>query len=294
MTIRTSPSRGPGSPVVTGFHDADTGSVQYVAACPATREAALIDVVQALDTASARTSHAPAAAVLDHVEREGLRVAWVLDTHPHADHLMASAWLRERTGAPGAIGARVREIAALWRELYHMPDLDPEPHFDRLVEDGDALPLGDLTIRVALAPGHTLGSVTYAVGDAAFVHDTFMHPDAGTARCDFPGGSAAALHDTLTAILAMPDDTRLFVGHDYGAEGRSEPAWESTVAEQRARNVHPIADRAAFIALREARDATLPLPARMLMALQVNLRGGRPPEPEADGHRYLKVPLDRF
>ena len=294
MTIRTSPSRGPGSPSVTGFHDADTGSVQYVAACPATGRAALIDAVQALDPASARTSMAPAEALLGHVEREGLTVAWVLDTHPHADHLMASAWLAGRTGAPAAIGARTREIAALWREIYHLPDLDPEPHFDRLVEDGDALPLGDLTIRVTLSPGHTLGSVSYLVGDAAFVHDTFMHPDAGTARCDFPGGSAEALWRSLRAILALPEDTRLFVGHDYGAEGRSEPAWESTVAEQRARNVHPVADRAAFVEAREARDATLPLPARMLMALQVNLRGGRPPGAEADGRRYLKIPLDRF
>ena len=294
MTIRTSPSRGPDSPAVTGFHDADTGSVQYVASCPSTGRAALIDAVQALDPASARTFMVPAEALLEHVEREGLRVAWVLDTHPHADHLMASAWLAERTGAPTAIGARVREIAALWRDFYHLPDLDPEPHFSRLLEDGDTLPLGDLAIRVMLSPGHTLGSVSYLLGDAAFVHDTFMHPDAGTARCDFPGGSAEALWRSLGAILALPDDTRLFVGHDYGAEGRSEPAWESTVAEQRERNVHPVADREAFVARREARDATLPLPARMLMALQVNLRGGRPPEPEADGRRYLKIPLDRF
>ena len=294
MTIRTSPSRGPGSPDVTGFHDADTGSVQYVAACPATGRAALIDAVQALDPAAARTSMAPAEALLEHVEREGLTVAWVLDTHPHADHLMASAWLAERTAAPTAIGARTREIASLWRGLYHLPGLDPEPHFDRLVEDGETLALGDLAIRVALSPGHTLGSVSYLVGDAAFVHDTFMHPDAGTARCDFPGGSAEALWRSLQAILALPEGTRLFVGHDYGAEGRTEPAWESTVAQQREGNVHPIADREAFVARREARDATLPLPSRMLMALQVNLRGGRAPEPEADGRRYLKIPLDRF
>ena len=294
--MRISESRGEGSPRVAGFYDADTGSIQYVAVCPGTKQAALIDVVQGFDPAAAATDMTPAQEVLDWVASEGLNVAWVLDTHPHADHFMASSWLKDRTGAPNGIGEKVREIADLWRTLYNLPDLDPEPHFDKLWADGDTFPLGDIPVRVMLSPGHTLGSVTYVIGDAAFVHDTFMQPDAGTARADFPGGSATVLFDSLQAILALPEETRLFVGHDYGTDNRTDPAWESTVAKQKARNIHigggvPKAD---YVRLREERDATLSLPDRMLAALQVNLRAGKLPEAEADGHSYLKIPLNRF
>jgi glyoxylase-like metal-dependent hydrolase (beta-lactamase superfamily II) len=238
----------------------------------------------------------PAQEVLDWVRAEGLTVEWVLDTHPHADHLMASAWLKEQTGAPNAIGEKVREIAGLWRDLYNMPGLDPEPCFDRLWADGDSFRIGNCDVRVMLSPGHTLGSVTYVVSDAAFAHDTFMQPDAGTARADFPGGSAAQLYDSLMAILALPAETRVFIGHDYGTDDRADPAWESTVAEQRAANIHVGGGtpKPAYVETRAARDATLALPDRMLAALQVNLRGGRLPEPEGDGHRYLKMPLNRF
>ena len=295
--IRHSPSTGPGSPDVWGVYEPDTGSIQYVCANPATRRAALIDVVRDLDPKSLATSNDSMTRVLGLVEREGLHVAWVLDTHPHADHLMASASLSELTGAPNAIGEKVREIAGLWAKLYHAPDaFDPERDFDRLFADGETFRIGELEARVMLSPGHTLGSITYAVGDAAFVHDTLMQPDSGTARADFPGGSAATLWDSIRTILDLPSDTRLFVGHDYGAEGRDESAWEATVAEHRERNVH-VHDgvtREDWIERREARDATLALPDRMLAALQVNLRGGRLPEPESDGHRYLKMPLDRF
>ena len=296
MTVRISESRGAGSPRVAGFYEPDTGSIQYVAACPGTGRAALIDVVQRIDPKSFATDFAPAEEVLDWVRAEGLEVDWVLDTHPHADHLMASAWLKEGTGAPNAIGEKVREIAALWRDIYNMPGLDPAPQFDRLFADGDTFRVGECEVRVMLSPGHTLGSITYVMGDSAFVHDTFMQPDAGTARCDFPGGSAAQLYDSMMAILALPDGTRLFVGHDYGAGERKEPAWESTVAEQRASNRHlgGGTSKAEYVRVREARDATLALPDRMLAALQVNLRGGRLPEPEGDGRSYLKIPLDRF
>jgi glyoxylase-like metal-dependent hydrolase (beta-lactamase superfamily II) len=296
MIMRISDSTGPGSPRVAGFYEPDTGSVQYVAACPETGRCALIDVVQGFDPKSFATDMAPAQEVLDWVRTEGLQPEWVLDTHPHADHLMASAWLKERTGAPNAIGKKVREIAALWRDLYNMPGLDPEPCFDRLWSDGDTFRVGNCDVRVMLSPGHTLGSVTYVIGDAAFAHDTFMQPDAGTARADFPGGSAATLYDSLMAILALPDDTRLFIGHDYGTDARDEPAWESTVAEQRASNIHVGrgTPKAAYVKTRETRDATLALPDRMLAALQINLRGGRLPKAEEDGHSYLKMPLDRF
>lgn len=297
MLSRTSPSRGEGSPRVIGAYEPDSGSIQYIVADEATKKAALIDIVLDFDPKAARVSTRSAEWALRKLEQEGLEPALILDTHPHADHLMAAAWLKERTGAPMFIGEKVRDIAGLWRKLYNMPDaFDADRHFDRLLADGDTVPLGDLTIRVMLSPGHTLGSVTYVVGDAAFVHDTFMQPDAGTARADFPGGSARDLYRSLMAILELPDDTRLFVGHDYGTDEREDPAWESTVAEQRARNKHVGGGvtEAEFVRLREERDATLDLPDRMLHALQVNLRGGRLPEPEADGHRYLKIPLDRF
>jgi glyoxylase-like metal-dependent hydrolase (beta-lactamase superfamily II) len=296
MTTRHSPSKGPGSPDVWGLYEPDTGSIQYVCACPRSQKAALIDVVLDYDPASAGTSTGSAEAVLGLVAREGLEVAWVLDTHPHADHMMASAWLREKTGAPNAIGTKVAEIAELWRGLYNMPDaFDVHGAFDRLFAEGDGFRIGELEAQVWLSPGHTLGSITYLVGDAAFVHDTLMYPDSGSSRADFPGACARQLWDSLQRILGLPADTRLFVGHDYCKGGR-EPMWEATVAEHHARNIH-LQDGTTkddFIRIRTERDRGLPLPARMLAALQVNLRGGRLPEPEADGGRYLKIPLNKF
>jgi glyoxylase-like metal-dependent hydrolase (beta-lactamase superfamily II) len=297
-TIRKSASRGPGSPDVIGIYDDASGSIQYIASDPETRKAALIDVVQDFDPEAARSRTDSAERILDIVAEEGLEVEWVLDTHPHADHLMASSFLKARTGAPNAIGEKVAEIAGLWRELYHMPGaFDPARNFDRLFADGDTFRIGNLDVRVMLSPGHTLGSITYVVGeDAAFVHDTFMQPDVGTSRADFPGGSASVLYDSLMAILDLPDETRLFVGHDYGTDARSGPEWESTVAKQRATNAHVGGgvSRADYVETREARDATLPLPDRILAALQVNLRAGQLPPAEEDGHSYLKIPLNRF
>jgi len=299
MFSRTSPSQGRTSPTVTGFYDPASGSIQYVVADPATGKAALIDIVQDFDTAEARPRHDSAQEIVDFVTREGLEVEWILDTHPHADHLMASAWLREKLGAPNAIGARVRDIAGIWEDLYHTPGaFDPERDFDRLFEDGDRFRIGELDVRVMLSPGHTLGSITYVVGDdAAFVHDTFMHVDVGTSRADFPGGSSSVLYDSLQAILALPEQTRLFVGHDYPPVGdREEPAWEATVAAHKRDNPHVGGGvgRDEFMRVRDTRDATLGLPDRILYALQVNLRGGRLPEPESDGERYFKIPANRF
>jgi len=295
--VRHSPSRGPGSPDVWGLYEPDTGSIQYVCADPATKRAAVIDVVWNFNPKSYATATDSMDQVLDLVAREGLTVEWVLDTHPHADHWMASAHLKARTGAPTAIGERVRTIAGLWSGIYNMPDaFDPDRDFDRLFADGDTFRIGDLEVRVMLSTGHTLGSITYVAGDAAFVHDTLMYPDSGTSRCDFPGGSAAELWDSLQAILSLPSETRLFVGHDYGKGDRDEPMWEATVAEHKASNVH-VKDgtvREDWIATREARDKTLALPDRMLAALQVNLRGGRLPKPESDARSYLKLPVDYF
>ncbi len=299
MTLsRTSPSAGAGSPDVTGFYDEDTGSIQYLVSDPKTRKAALIDVVLGFDHKAAATNTDAVDTILRFAKSEGLEIEWILDTHPHADHLMASSVLKERLGKPNAIGARVVEIAELWRDYYNLPDaFDPEADFDHLFEEGDTFKIGDLPVRVMLSKGHTLGSISYIVGDdAAFVHDTFMQPDVGTARADFPGGTASDLYESLQEILKLPDNTRLFVGHDYGTKQRPQPEWESTVAEQRRHNAHigGGVPKDAFVETREKRDKTLALPDRMLHVLQMNLRAGQLPEPEDDDHRYLKIPLNKF
>lgn len=298
MFHQTSPSSGPGSPRVDCFYEPASGSCQYIAVDEPTGQAALIDVVADFDTSEARLRYDSAREILDFAAAQGWQIAWVLDTHPHADHLMASDWLQRQTGAPNAIGARVRDIAVLWREIYHMPDaFDPAADFDRLFEDGDRFKLGDLEVTVMLSPGHTLGSISYVMGDAAFVHDTFMAADVGTSRADFPGGSSAELYDSLQALLALPGDTRLFHGHDYPPVGdRKDPAFFATVTEQAAQNPHVGGGRskADYQRIRDDRDAKLSLPDRMLHALQVNLAAGRLPAPEADGQSYFKIPANRF
>ncbi|NUH64984.1 MBL fold metallo-hydrolase [Sulfitobacter sp. S0837] len=295
--VRHSPSTGAGSPDVWGIYEPDTGSIQYVCADPATKQAALIDVVWNFDPKNYRFSTESMDQVLALVEDNGLTVQWVLDTHPHADHVMASAHLKERTGAPNAIGALVPQIAKIWADLYNLPNaFDPDRDFDHLFEEGEVFKIGELDVKVMLSPGHTLGSISYVCGDAAFVHDTLMQPDAGTSRSDFPGGKTTELWDSIQDILALPGNTRLYIGHDYGTKERKEPMWEATVDEHRANNIH-VKDgtqREDFIERRQTRDATLSLPNRILAALQINLRGGRLPAAEDDGHHYLKLPVNRF
>lgn len=298
MFTRESPSNGPGSPKVVGFYEEVTGSVQYICIDEATKKCAVIDTVLDFDPAHARTSTSSAQTSLDYIRDHGLTLEWILDTHPHADHLMASAWLQKQTGVQNAIGEKTREIAKLWAEYYNLPDaFNPERDFDYLFADGDTFKIGDLDVRVMLSPGHTLGSITYVVGDAAFVHDTFMYPDSGTSRADFPGGSSKDLWDSLQAILALPDDTRLYIGHDYPPVGdRTDPAWEATVAEHKANNKHLAGGvtEAEYRKTRDERDATLSLPTQMMYALQVNLRGGRLLPREDDGRQYFKIPANYF
>ena len=282
-----------GRPQVTGFFDPRTFSIQYVVADPATRRCAVIDPVLDFDEKSGSVASRNADRLLDFIASQGLTLEWILDTHPHADHLSAADYLRRRTGAPTAIGEKVVGVQTIWNDIYNRTDLPADGSaWDRLFADGDRFRIGDLEARVMFSPGHTLASITYVVGDAAFVHDTLFMPDSGTARADFPGGSASDLWRSIQAILALPDETRLFTGHDYQPGGR-EPVWESTVAEQRARNTHvsTCASEAEFVALRSRRDATLPMPKLILHALQVNTNGGRLPEPEANGRRYLKIPI---
>ncbi|MCR4524507.1 MULTISPECIES: bifunctional sulfur transferase/dioxygenase Blh [Bosea] len=281
------------APLVKGFHEPRTGSVQYVVADPTTMRCAIIDPVYEFDEKSGATATHQADEILAYVAREGFTVEWILDTHPHADHFSAAHYLKQKTGAQTAIGARVTDVQKLWQGLYNWPELATDgSQWDRLFAEGDSFKVGELTGRAISSPGHTLASVTYVIGDAAFVHDTIFMPDSGTARADFPGGSAKALWASIQAILTLPDDTRLFTGHDYEPGGRAAK-WESTVGEQKRANPHIAGmTEERFVALREARDRTLPMPKLMLHALQVNIRGGRLPEPEANGRRYLKFPLD--
>ncbi|PYG58998.1 bifunctional sulfur transferase/dioxygenase Blh [Rhizobium sp. UGM030330-04] len=291
--VRWLQRRAAALPQVKAFFDPRTWSVQYVVSDPATGRCAIIDPVYDFDEKSGATDTMNADAILAYVESQGLSVEWILDTHPHADHFSAAHYLKQKTGAQTAIGAKVTGVQKLWQEKYNWPELETDgSQWDRLLEAGDRFTIGSLDVRVLFSPGHTLASVTYVVGDAAFVHDTLFMPDSGTARADFPGGSARELWASIQAILALPDETRLFTGHDYQPGGRA-PKWESTVGEQKRSNPH-LADMTeeGFIRLREARDRGLPMPKLILHALQVNIRGGRLPEPEANGKRYLKFPLD--
>lgn len=293
-TFALSSSTGAGSPDVAGFFDPRTFSIQYVVSDPATGKCAIIDPVHDFDEKSGATATHHADELLAYVKEKGFEVEWVLDTHPHADHFSAAQYLSEKTGAPTAIGEKVVEVQKLWKKIYHWPDFPADgSQWDRLFAEGDTFAIGELEVRVMFSPGHTLASITYVVGDAAFVHDTLFQPDFGTARADFPGGDAHQLWRSIQAILALPDDTRLFTGHDYMPDGR-EPQWESTVREQRETNKHLAGGVTEddYTAMRDQRDSELPMPKLILHSLQVNTRGGRLPEPEANGKRYLKIPLD--
>ena len=281
-------------PEVTAFYDQSTGSAQYIVTDPVTRRCAVIDPVLDFDVRSGAISTMNADTLLEYIAREQLTLEWILDTHPHADHFSAAAHLKAKTGVSNAIGKHVIDMQARWKDIYNWPDFVADgSQWDRLFEEGDTFWIGMLPVKVLYSPGHTPASVTYLIGDCAFVHDTLFMPDSGTARCDFPGGSAASLWTSIQKILALPDEFRVFVGHDYCPDGRA-PRWESTIAEQKATNVHLARCRTEedFVALREARDQTLPMPRLILFALQVNICGGQLPAPESNGKRYLKFPLD--
>ncbi len=282
-------------PDVMGFYDEQTSSVQYLVADPATKHCAIVDPVLDFDPKSGATATRSADAILAEVDRRGLSVQWILDTHPHADHFSAAGYLKDATGAPTAIGERVVAVQRLWQKLYNLPGLSVDGRqWDHLFKDGETFSVGSLPGSILFSPGHTLASITYVIGDAAFIHDTLFMPDSGSARADFPGGDARALWQSIQRILALPGTTRLFTGHDYKPGGR-EARWESTVAEQKAQNEHvKDQDEDSFVKVRTERDTSLPMPKLILAALQVNIAGGRLPEPEDNGRRYLKIPLDAF
>jgi glyoxylase-like metal-dependent hydrolase (beta-lactamase superfamily II) len=280
-------------PDVTGFFHGDTFSVAYVVADPATKRAAIIDPVLDYDERAGRVWTEFSDAMLAVVSERGLKVDWILDTHPHADHLSAAHYMKEKLGAPIAIGEHIRKVQALWKDIYNLPEFCADgSQWDRLFADGETFRIGSLDVRVMHSPGHTLASITYVAGDAAFVHDTLFQPDFGTARSDFPGGSAVDLYRSIQAILSLPEETRVFTGHDYLPGGRAA-RWESTVGEQRRENIHLKGNpsEAEFVKMRQERDKTLTMPRQILHALQVNMNGGRLPEPEANGKVYLKIPI---
>jgi glyoxylase-like metal-dependent hydrolase (beta-lactamase superfamily II) len=276
-------------PIIQPFFDPATGTVTYVVHDGAA--AAIIDSVLDYEPKSARTDTRSAERVIEFVRARRLRVEWILETHAHADHLSAAPYLRAHLGGRIAIGERIREVQAIFREVFN---LEKElPAFDRLLADSERFAIGALQAEALHVPGHTPADMAYRIGDAVFVGDTLFMPDVGTARADFPGGDARTLYRSIRRLLALPPETRIFVCHDYPPKGR-EPRWETTVVAQRAANIH-VHDRvseAEFVAMRTARDRTLEMPTLILPSIQVNIRAGELPLPEANGRSYLKIPLN--
>lgn len=285
---------GARNPDVQAFFDPRTATVSYLVTDPATRQAAIIDPVLDFDAATARVSTESADAILAAANVRNLKIVLLLETHAHADHLSAAHHLRALTGAPVGIGAKITRVQKTFAPMFGASDVSEDGReFDRLWEDGETFPLGEMTVRVIHTPGHTPACVTYVIGDAAFVGDTLFMPDYGTARADFPGGDAKTLYQSIRRILDLPAQTRIFVGHDYLPEGRTEPAWEASVADQKAGNVHVHdgVSEGEFLEKRTARDKTLKAPALILPSLQVNIRAGDLP-PEEEGRRYLRLPIN--
>ena len=283
------------TPSITAFFDAATFTVSYVVADPGTRRAAIIDPVLDFDPASGRTSTKSADQLVAFVGENDLGVDWILETHVHADHLTAAPYLREKLGGVVGIGKHVTSVQEAFKGVFNIGDLATDgSQFDRLFGDGDEFAVGGIAGQIIGTPGHTPACVTYVIGDAAFVGDTLFMPDFGTARTDFPGGNAAELYDSIQKILALPDDTRLYMCHDYKAPGRDEFAWETSVRKQRDNNIHinDTVSRDEFIAMREGRDAQLGVPKLILPSIQVNVRAGELPPAEDNDIRYLKIPLD--
>ena len=283
-------------PEVTAYFDSATNTISYVVRDANSHSCAIVDSVLDFDAASGRTSTTSADRIIETVRSSGLQVLWHLETHAHADHLSAAPYLQRELGGEIAIGEHILDVQSVFGDVFNegAQFARDGSQFDRLLKDGDSLPLGTATIEVMHTPGHTPACVVYLVGDAAFVGDTIFMPDFGTARCDFPGGSAKQLWQSIQKLWTLPDETRLFMCHDYKAPGRDEYRWETTVGEQRLQNKH-VGDGAtemSFVALREQRDSELSMPRLLLPSVQINMRAGRFPEPEGNGVAYMKLPIN--
>jgi len=281
---------------VEAFFDPATFTYSYVVSDPETHQCAVIDSVLDYDPASGRTSHATAQRLVDYVREKELTVQWLLETHVHADHLSAAPYLKQQLGGQLAIGDQITVVQDTFGKLFNAGTefATDGRQFDHLFHDGDTFQVGKVQARAIHTPGHTPACMTYVIGDAAFVGDTLFMPDYGTARCDFPGGNARTLYQSIQKLFALPDETRVFMCHDYKAPGREEFLYETTIAAEREQNVHVHAGitEEQFVAMRSARDATLGMPTLILPSVQINMRGGELPKPESNGTRYLKIPLD--
>jgi glyoxylase-like metal-dependent hydrolase (beta-lactamase superfamily II) len=282
------------SPRIEAFFDEPTNTVSYLVHDPATREGAVIDPVLDFDHRTGKASTRSADAVLAAAKTAGVSIRWVLETHAHADHLSAAPYVKLQTGAKVGIGEHIRDVQRIFRPVFNADDVSGDgTEFDSLFRDGERFKLGGLEVETIYTPGHTPACVSYKIGDAVFVGDTLFMPDYGTARADFPGGDAHMLYRSIRRLLALPPATRLFMCHDYKAPGRDKYAWETTVGEERKRNVHVHegVKEDDFVAMRNARDATLAAPLLLLPSIQTNIRAGKFPPAEANGVHYLKVPI---
>jgi glyoxylase-like metal-dependent hydrolase (beta-lactamase superfamily II) len=283
-----------GKPAIEAFFDEPTNTVSYLVADPATRRAAVIDPVLDYDHKSGEANTRSVEAILSAAKERGLTIIWALETHAHADHLSAAPYVKAKTGARIGIGEHIRDVQRIFRPIFNAADLKTDgSDFDHLFRDGEHFAIGELDAEVLYTPGHTPADISYRVEDAVFVGDTLFMPDYGTARADFPGGDARALYRSIRKLLALPDETRLFMCHDYKAPGRDHYAWETTVKQERENNVHVGRGKGEdeFVAMRTARDATLSAPTLLLPSIQVNIRAGRFPPAEANGVRYLRIPV---
>ncbi len=289
-------AKAAGAPIVHSFFDEPTNTATYVVWDPATRKAAIVDSVLDFDAAAGRTGTTSADAVIAYVREHGLSIEWLLETHAHADHLSAAPYLQKVLGGQLAIGREIIRVQNVFGKIFNAgTDFERDgSEFDRLFDDGDRFAIGDIEAIALHVPGHTPADMAYVIGDAVFTGDTLFMPDYGTARADFPGGDARQLFQSIRRLLSLPDETRLFLCHDYKAPGRDEYAWETTVGQQRRENVH-VKDGVSeddFVEMRTTRDATLAMPNLIMPSVQVNIRGGRLPEPEENGVSYIKIPVN--
>ena len=283
-------------PTVKAFFDNDTNTVGYVVTDPQTRQCAIVDSVLDYDPKAGRTRHDSASQIVAYVKQEGLTVDWLLETHVHADHLSAAPWIQQQVGGKLAIGEHIRTVQDTFGKVFNAGTEFARDgrQFDHLFADGDTYKVGNIEARAIHTPGHTPACMSHVIGDAVFVGDTLFMPDYGTARCDFPGGDARTLYQSVQKLLALPDDTRMFLCHDYLPESRSEYQWETTVGDQRRHNihVHEGVSEQEFVSMREKRDATLDMPRLILPSVQINMRAGHLPPEEDNGISYLKIPLN--